>query len=47
MRSEQFKLRKSHVEARNQINAILTPERRKGFRQCGPRWMRGEDEGGE
>jgi Spy/CpxP family protein refolding chaperone len=38
---------KSHVEARNQINAILTPEQRKQFRQFGPGWMRGEDEGGE
>lgn len=38
---------KSHVEARNQINAILTPEQRKQFRQVGPPWMRGEDEGGE
>jgi Spy/CpxP family protein refolding chaperone len=38
---------KSHVEARNQINAILTPEQRKQFRQYGPWWMRGEDEGGE
>jgi Spy/CpxP family protein refolding chaperone len=38
---------KSHVEARNQINAILTPEQRKEFRQYGPWWMRGEDEGGE
>jgi Spy/CpxP family protein refolding chaperone len=38
---------KSHVEARNQINAILTPEQRKQFRQYGPSWQRGEDEGGE
>ena len=38
---------KSHVEARNQINAILTPEQRKQFRQYGPGWMRGEDEGSE
>ena len=38
---------KSHVEARNQISAILTPEQRKQFRQYGPWWMRGEDEGGE
>lgn len=38
---------KSHVEARNQINAILTPEQRKQFRQYGPWWMREEDEGGE
>jgi periplasmic protein CpxP/Spy len=35
---------KSHVEARNQINAILTPEQRKQFRQYGPWWQRGEDE---
>jgi Spy/CpxP family protein refolding chaperone len=38
---------KSHVEARNQINAILTPEQRKQFRQYGPWMMRGEDESGE
>jgi Spy/CpxP family protein refolding chaperone len=38
---------KSHVDTRNQINAILTPEQRKQFRQYGPSWMRGEDEGGE
>lgn len=38
---------KSHVDARNQINAILTPEQRKQYRQYGPWWMRGEDEGGE
>jgi Spy/CpxP family protein refolding chaperone len=38
---------KSHVEARNQINAILTPEQRKQFRQYRPSWQRGEDEGGE
>ncbi|HET7763959.1 MAG TPA: Spy/CpxP family protein refolding chaperone [Burkholderiales bacterium] len=38
---------KSHVEARNQINAILTPEQRKQFRQYGPPWMGGDDEGGE
>ncbi|HVQ61918.1 MAG TPA: Spy/CpxP family protein refolding chaperone [Burkholderiales bacterium] len=38
---------KSHVDARNQVNAILTPEQRKQFRQYGPGWMHGEDEGGE
>jgi Spy/CpxP family protein refolding chaperone len=38
---------KSHVEARNQINAILTPEQRKQFRQSGPWWMHGEDVSGE
>ena len=38
---------KSHVEARNQINAILTPEQRKQLRQHGPWWMQGQDEGGE
>ena len=38
---------KSHVETRNQISAILTPEQRKQFRQYGPPWMRGEDEGSE
>jgi Spy/CpxP family protein refolding chaperone len=38
---------KSHVDARNQINAILTPEQRKQYRQYGPWWMHGEDAGGE
>jgi len=43
---------KSHVDARNQIYAILTPEQRKQYQQheyrrYGPWWMRGEDEGGE
>jgi Spy/CpxP family protein refolding chaperone len=38
---------KSHVDARNQISAILTPEQRKQFRQYGPWWLREEDEGGE
>jgi Spy/CpxP family protein refolding chaperone len=38
---------KSHVDARNQINAILTPEQRKQFRQYGPWWLREEEEGGD
>ena len=35
---------KSHLEARKQIEAVLTPEQRKQFRQFGPRWM--EEQGG-
>lgn len=30
----------SHLEVRNQIGAVLTPEQRKQFRQIGPGWMR-------
>jgi Spy/CpxP family protein refolding chaperone len=30
----------SHLEVRNQISAVLTPEQRKQFRQIGPGWMR-------
>jgi Spy/CpxP family protein refolding chaperone len=33
----------SRVEARNQVQAVLTPEQRKQFRQFGPWWME-EDE---
>jgi Spy/CpxP family protein refolding chaperone len=30
---------KSHVDARNQIAALLTPEQRKQLRQLGPWWL--------
>jgi Spy/CpxP family protein refolding chaperone len=33
----------SRVEARNQIEAVLTPEQRKQMRQLGPWWMQEED----
>ena len=33
----------SHVETRNQIEAVLTPEQKKQFRQHGPRWMQGTE----
>jgi Spy/CpxP family protein refolding chaperone len=33
----------SRVEARNQVQAVLTPEQRKQFRQFGPWWMQEED----
>jgi Spy/CpxP family protein refolding chaperone len=35
---------KSHVEARNQIAAVLTPEQRKQFRQLGPWWQEEDSE---
>jgi Spy/CpxP family protein refolding chaperone len=31
---------KSRIEARNQVDAILTPEQRKVHRQYGPWWLR-------
>jgi Spy/CpxP family protein refolding chaperone len=34
----------SHVETRNQIETILTPEQKKQLRQSGPWWMQGEAE---
>ncbi len=30
---------KSHLEARKQIESVLTPEQRKQFQQLGPRWL--------
>jgi Spy/CpxP family protein refolding chaperone len=38
---------KSHVEARNQIAAVLTPEQRKQLRQLGPWWLSRDGDGGE
>jgi Spy/CpxP family protein refolding chaperone len=35
---------KSHVEMRNQIAAILTPEQRKQFRQYGPWWLEQDED---
>jgi Spy/CpxP family protein refolding chaperone len=34
----------SHVETRNQIEAVLTPEQQKQFRQYGPWWMQQDSE---
>ena len=34
---------KSRVESRNQVDAILTPDQRKQFRQVGPWWLQGVD----
>jgi len=36
---------KTRIEVRNQVDAILTPEQRKQFRQFGPWWLR--EDGGE
>jgi len=33
----------SRLEARSQIEAVLTPEQRKQMRQSGPWWMQEED----
>jgi Spy/CpxP family protein refolding chaperone len=33
----------SRVEARNQVQAVLTPEQRKQFRQFGPWWLEEEE----
>jgi Spy/CpxP family protein refolding chaperone len=33
----------SHVETRNQIEAVLTPEQKKQLRQYGPWWMQGTE----
>jgi len=34
---------RSRVEARNQVETLLTPEQRKTFRQLGPWWLRDAD----
>jgi Spy/CpxP family protein refolding chaperone len=34
---------KSHVETRNQVSALLTPEQRQRFRGVGPWWLETED----
>ena len=34
----------SHVETRNQVDAVLTAERKKQLRQYGPWWMRQDTE---
>jgi Spy/CpxP family protein refolding chaperone len=34
---------KSRLEARNQVDAILTPEQRKQHRQFGPWWLQDGD----
>ena len=34
---------KSRLEARKQVEAVLTPEQRKQLRQMGPWWQRDED----
>jgi len=35
----------SHLEARKQVESVLTPEQRKQLRQFGPGWMREKDGG--
>ena len=36
----------SHVETRNQVEAVLTPEQKKQLRQHGPWWMQQDTEYG-